>query len=53
MLNNDWGESIDNEKPIISGEKCGAYGLKRGEPLLIEAELLHEGLCLCLMCSSR
>jgi hypothetical protein len=28
-------------------------GLKRVEPLLIEAELLHVSLCLGLMCSFR
>jgi hypothetical protein len=28
-------------------------GLRRVEPLLIEAELLHADLCLSLMCSPR
>jgi hypothetical protein len=41
------------EKMFIHQMDGWMDGLRRVEPLLIEAELLHAGLCLGLMCSPR
>jgi hypothetical protein len=44
---------MEPKRPVKGQHLDWVDRLKRVEPLLIEAELLHAGLCLGLMCSPK